>query len=83
MFQKNSSTMKFAYLDLKNDYSNDNKYLAVVTENGLWIKDEIDEKISTLITEKTLKVLILKKFQYLNLIKISIYQGLLKQKRLI
>jgi lipopolysaccharide export system permease protein len=40
-----SSKLKFIYLDLKNTYSNDNKYLAVVTENGLWIKDEIDEKI--------------------------------------
>ena len=40
-----SSKLKFLYLDLKNTYSNDNKYLAVVTENGLWIKDEIDEKI--------------------------------------
>ena len=45
IFYNFSSTMKFAYLDLKNDYSNDNKYLAVVTENGLWIKDEIDKKI--------------------------------------
>ena len=40
-----SSKLKFIYLDLKNSYSNDNKYLAVVKETGLWIKDEIDEKI--------------------------------------
>ena len=40
-----SSKLKFLYLDLKNTHSDDNKYLAVVTENGLWIKDEIDEKI--------------------------------------
>ena len=40
-----SAKLKFIYLDLKNTYSNDNKYLAVVTENGLWIKDEIDKKI--------------------------------------
>lgn len=40
-----SSKFKFLYLDLKNNYSNDNKYLAIVTENGLWIKDEINEKI--------------------------------------
>jgi lipopolysaccharide export system permease protein len=40
-----SSKLKFIYLDLKNNYTNDNKYLAVVTKNGLWIKDEIDEKI--------------------------------------
>ena len=40
-----SSKMQFVYLELKNKYSNDNKYLAVVTENGLWIKDEIDTNI--------------------------------------
>ena len=40
-----SSKLKFIYLDMKNSYSNDNKYLAVVTNNGLWIKDEIDDKI--------------------------------------
>jgi len=40
-----SSKLKFLYYDLKNSHSNDNKYLAIVTENGLWIKDEIDDKI--------------------------------------
>jgi lipopolysaccharide export system permease protein len=40
-----SSKLQFLYLDLKNKYSNDNKYLAVVTENGLWIKDEVDKNI--------------------------------------
>ena len=45
IFYSFSSTLKFAYLDLKNNYSDDNKYLAVVTENGLWIKDEMNEKI--------------------------------------
>ena len=40
-----SSKLKFFYLDLKNSFSNDNKYLAVVKESGLWIKDEIDNKI--------------------------------------
>lgn len=40
-----SSKLKFIYLDLKNSYSNDNKYLAIVTNNGLWIKDEIKDKI--------------------------------------
>ena len=44
-FYNFSAKLKFVYLDLKNAYSNDNKYLAVVTENGLWIKDEIDTKI--------------------------------------
>ena len=40
-----SSKLKFIYLDLKNSFSNDNKYLAIVTNNGLWIKDEIKNKI--------------------------------------
>ena len=45
VFYSISSKMKFLYLEIKNNYSNDNKYLAVITENGLWVKDEIDEKI--------------------------------------
>jgi lipopolysaccharide export system permease protein len=40
-----SSKLNFIYLDLKNQYSSDNKYLATTTENGLWIKDEINNKI--------------------------------------
>jgi lipopolysaccharide export system permease protein len=40
-----SSKLQFLYLDFKNQHSKDNKYLAVVTENGLWIKDEIDGNI--------------------------------------
>ena len=38
-----SSKLKFIYLDFKNAYSSDNKYLATVTKNGLWIKDEADD----------------------------------------
>ena len=44
-FYNVSAILKFKYLDLKNDYTNDNKYLASVTENGLWIKDSIDSEI--------------------------------------
>jgi lipopolysaccharide export system permease protein len=40
-----SSKLQFVYLDLKNKHSNDNKYLAVITENGLWIKDELDKNV--------------------------------------
>ena len=43
-FYQVSSQLKFFYFDLKNDYSKDNKYLAVITENGLWIKDELGDK---------------------------------------
>tara|TARA_B110000114_G_C15042909_1_gene377896 strand:- start:248 stop:1330 length:1083 start_codon:yes stop_codon:yes gene_type:complete len=39
IFYNISAILKFEYLDLKNQYTNDNKYLATVTENGLWIKD--------------------------------------------
>ena len=38
-----SSNLKNFYLEYKNRYSSDNKYLAVVTNNGLWIKDYVDE----------------------------------------
>lgn len=46
IFYNFSSQLKNYYLEIKNSYSKDNKYLAVITENGLWIKDEIDNKIS-------------------------------------
>ena len=41
-----SSSLKYSYLNLKNSYSKDNKYLAVITENGIWIKDEVEENIN-------------------------------------
>ena len=54
------------YLDIKNKYSKDNKYLAIVTENGLWIKDEIDNKINIINAEKieneTLKFVTINQF---------------------
>ena len=45
IFYNLSSKLKYQYLSLKNNFSTDNKYLAVITENGLWIKDETGEKI--------------------------------------
>ena len=41
-----SSKLKHFHLEIKNRHSTDNKYLAVITENGLWIKDEFNETIS-------------------------------------
>jgi lipopolysaccharide export system permease protein len=38
-FYSFSSNLKSLYLDYKNKYTNDNKYLAVITNNGFWIKD--------------------------------------------
>ena len=46
VFYNFSSKFKHLYLELKNNYSNDNKYLAVITNNGLWIKDEINGNIN-------------------------------------
>ncbi len=40
VFYNVSAILKFKYFDLKNEYTNDNKYLASITENGLWIKDD-------------------------------------------
>ena len=46
VFYNLSSKLKYQYLSLKNNFSSDNKYLAVINENGLWIKDEVDGKIN-------------------------------------
>ncbi len=40
-----SATFQNFYLEKKTKFTSDEKYLAVITKNGLWIKDEIDEKI--------------------------------------
>ena len=44
IFYTFSSNLKYSYLFYKNKYSQDNKYLAVVNENGLWIKEEINNQ---------------------------------------
>ena len=45
IFYNLSSNLKNIYLEIKSNYASDGKYLAVVTKNGLWIKDKIDNKI--------------------------------------
>ena len=45
LFYSFSSSLKNFYLDLKTNYTSDGKYLAVITKNGLWIKDVVDDKI--------------------------------------
>ena len=52
IFYNLASNLRFMYLEMKNKYSGDNKYLAVVTENGLWIKDEIGDYINIINAEK-------------------------------
>ena len=45
IFYNLSSNLKNIYLEIKSGYATDGKYLAVITKNGLWIKDKIDNKI--------------------------------------
>ena len=47
-----SSNMKNNYLEFKNKYTKDNKYLAVINENGLWIKDKIDQTTMIIHSER-------------------------------
>tara|TARA_Y100000816_G_scaffold269636_1_gene232746 strand:- start:10133 stop:11215 length:1083 start_codon:yes stop_codon:yes gene_type:complete len=47
-----SSSLKYSYLNLKNTYAKDNKYLAVITENGIWIKDQVKENINIINADK-------------------------------
>jgi len=53
VFYNLSSGLKFYYSDIKNSFSNDNKYLAMVTNSGLWIKDETN---NTKIISKSKKI---------------------------
>lgn len=46
LFYHLSSNLKFMYYEIKNNYTTDSKYLAMVTENGIWIKDQSKETIS-------------------------------------
>jgi lipopolysaccharide export system permease protein len=63
LFYTISSQMKHSYLSFKNKFTDDKKYLAVVNENGLWIKDEVDNSINIINAEifenDTLKKLII------------------------
>ena len=52
IFYNVSATLKFKYLDIKKNYTTDGKYLATITENGLWIKDEIENNINFINAKK-------------------------------
>ena len=54
IFYNLSSNLKHSYLNIKNSYAKDNKYLAVITENGIWIKDAKDG-ITSIINAENLK----------------------------
>ncbi|MDA7778871.1 LptF/LptG family permease [Candidatus Pelagibacter sp.] len=59
VFHSLSSKLKFVYLETKNSYSKDDKYLAVIKESGLWIKDEINNKILIINADKISKNLLI------------------------
>ena len=76
VFYAISSKLQFIYFDTKNSYTNDDKYLAVIKDSGLWIKDEIDNKIYIINADKISNNLLInvsihefdKNFQLVNLI---------------
>ena len=39
-------------MEIKNKYTTDDKYLAVITNNGLWIKDTNENKINIIHASK-------------------------------
>ncbi len=51
-FYSFSSDLKSKYLDIKNRFSNSNEYLAVVNDDGLWIKEEVDQNLYIIHAEK-------------------------------
>ncbi len=52
IFYNLASNLKYSYLNLKNNYAKDNKYLAVITENGIWIKDQVNEFVNIINANK-------------------------------
>ncbi len=62
VFYNFSSNLKKFYLELKSPYTSDGKYLAVITNNGLWIKDEINEKILIINASKIEKNFLINSF---------------------
>ncbi len=52
IFYNFSSSLKSIYLELKNTYTSDDKYLAVITNNGLWIKDNTGKSINIINASK-------------------------------
>ena len=51
-----SSELKNKYLDIKNSFSNSNEYLAVVNDDGLWIKEEVITTYSSFMLRNLIKI---------------------------
>ncbi len=45
VYYSTSSKLKKLYLEHKSNYTKDGKYLAVINQNGLWIRDKVDNRI--------------------------------------
>ena len=52
LFYNFSAELKYFYYDLKNKISEEHKYLAAITENGIWLKDENDSNINFINAKK-------------------------------
>ena len=62
LFYNFSSSLKNFYLELKSPYTTDGKYLAVVTKNGLWIRDKINNSILVINSSKIEKNYLINNF---------------------
>src|SRR5210317_508948 len=52
VFYSLSSNLQHYYLQVKNQFSKDKLYLAVINKNGLWIKDVVDNQTSIINSSK-------------------------------
>jgi lipopolysaccharide export system permease protein len=52
IFYSLSSNLQHYYLQVKNQFSEDKLYLAVINKNGLWIKDFVENKTSIINSSK-------------------------------
>jgi len=52
LFYSFSSNLQHYYLQIKNQFSEDKLYLAVINKNGLWIKDVVGNKTSIINSSK-------------------------------
>jgi lipopolysaccharide export system permease protein len=55
LFYTFSSNLKYNYLLIKNKFTDDNKYLAAINDNGLWIKDEYEGNIYVINADEFVK----------------------------
>ena len=52
VFYSFSSNLQHYYLQIKNQFSEDKLYLAVINKNGLWMKDVVDNEINIINSSK-------------------------------